>query len=73
MRIVECSDHKKTYGYLVIDDITVDKVQREIYKIKNNKKFNEEYPDWTIDDVFERFPKSWKWEYISDNGSIVEI
>lgn len=73
MRVVECCDHKMIYGYLEIENATVDEVQKEIYKIKNNKTFQKQHPDWCINDVFARFPSKWKWNFISDDGSAVEI
>ena len=73
MRVVECSDHDMIYGYLEIENVTEDEVQQKIYEIKNDKQFLEEYPDWCIDDVFDRFPEEWKCTFIQDDGYILEI
>lgn len=73
MRVVECSDSKYIYGFLEIEDVTVSEVQQKIYEIKNNRTFKEEYPDWTIDDVFSKFPKEWKWNFVADDDCVVEI
>lgn len=73
IRVVECCDHKEIYGYLQVKDISVEEIQQKIYEIKNNPQFLEEYPDWTIEDVFNKFPEEWKWKYIYDNNNVVEI
>ncbi len=73
IKVVESSEHKVVYGYLEVENATVDEVQAQICKIKNCKEFQNEFPDWCITDVFEKFPSSWKWNFISDNGYTVEI
>ena len=73
IKVVECCDHKEVYGYLEIENVSVEEVQQKIYKIKNSKKFLKECPDWCIDDVFERFPSNWNWNFILDDENIVEI
>ena len=73
IKVVECYDHKVVYGYLEIENASVEEVQQKIYEIKNDDRFREECPDWCIDDVFERFPSNWKWSFISDDGNTVEI
>lgn len=73
MKVVECCDHKEVYGYLEIEDVTENEVQEKIYEIKNNQEFQEECPDWCIEDIFDRFPDNWKWNYISDDGYMIEI
>ena len=73
IKVVECCDHEEVYGYLKIENVSVEEVQQKIYEIKNDDRFREECPDWCIDDVFERFPSNWKWSFISDDGNTVEI
>lgn len=74
VKVMECCDHDVCYGILKIHNITVDKIQKKIYEIKNNEDFLEEYPDWTIDDVFNQFPDEWEWEFINTStDDIVEI
>ena len=74
IKVVECCDHKEVYGYLEVDgQISAAEVQQRIYSIKNNPDFLKECPDWCLDDVFERFPSDWKWNFIQDDGSTVEI
>lgn len=73
IKIVECCDHKEVYGYLEIENVSVEEVQQKIYEIKNSKEFLKECPDWCIDDVFERFPAEWKWNFIQNSyGCTVE-
>lgn len=59
--LVECSDHDVIYGILSVKNVGLEEVQKKIYEIKNDEKFLEENPDWTISDVLERFPEDWKW------------
>ena len=72
IRIVECSDWNTIYGYLKIKDVSAEDVQSKIYEIKNDERFLEEHPDWTVEDVLNEFPDEWKWEYTYDNH-VVEI
>lgn len=73
IKIVECSDHRETYGYLTIENVSVNEVQSKIDEIKNDIEFKHECPEWTIEDVFERFPVEWKWSYVTDDGYTVKI
>ena len=73
IRVRECCDYKETYGYLEIENVSVNEVQQKIYEIKNDERFKEECPEWCIDDVFARFPNEWKWNFVTDDGSEVEI
>lgn len=61
VKIVECSNWDMTYGYVVTDEDN--DVQAEIYRIKNDPKFLEEYGEceWTIEDVFENFSFDFEW------------
>lgn len=70
MKVVDCSDHKQTYGYLKIYDVTEEEVNRAVCDIKSGKAFLRENPDWTITDIFNHFPPEWKWEYIWDNSVV---
>ena len=70
-RLVECTDHDIIYGVLTVKGIDVEIVQKEIYKIKRGFSLIG-YTDWTIDDVFEEFPKEWEWHFISYD-SVIEI
>ena len=74
VRVVECSDYDETYGLLIIKrgTFSIKEVQNKIYEIKNNEEFLKENPNWTIEDVFVRFPSDWEWEFIKEDG-IVEI
>lgn len=70
MNVVECSDNDVIYGILETVGITPQEVQRKIFDIKN--KFYDEHNDsWTIEDVFDKFPEEWEWEFIPT--AIVEI
>ena len=73
MKVVECCDHKQVYGFLEIEDVTEDEVQKKISEIKNSEEFRSECPDWGIIDVFARFPLSWNWKFTSDIACSVEI
>ena len=74
IKVVECTDRKETYGYLTIEDVSVQDVQREIDEIKNSIEFKNECSDeWCIDDILKRLPSEWKWHYITDDGYTVTI
>ena len=74
VKLVECSDHNVVYGAVKLENVTFKEVQDEIYKIKNDPYFLDEYPDWTIKDVFAEFPKNWKCELINiDSVAMLEI
>lgn len=71
-RLVECTDYKMVYGMLEIKNVdSIEEVQNKIYEIKN--KFNEQgIDDWSNDDIFEKFPEEWDWNFISED-CILEI
>lgn len=71
-RLVEVSDHRILYGILTVEDVSVDEVQKKINEIKK-RFYDEEFYDWTIDDVFEEFPKEWKWDCIDCPDCIIGI
>lgn len=73
VKVVECTDHNEVYGYLKIENMSIQEVQEKISEIKNDKNFREENPGWCIQDVFDRFPSHWEFEFISDDGDYVEI
>lgn len=72
-KMVDCSDHDAQYGILSVDNISLEEVQNKIYEIK--RKFYEEgFDDWCIDDVFEKFPEEWEWNFIqTDYDEAIEI
>lgn len=72
-RLVECSDHDVIYGILSVKNVGLEEVQKKICEIKNDEKFLEENPDWTIGDVLENFPEDWKWTFENSTDDIVEI
>ena len=62
-RLVECSDYDTIYGILTVENVSIEEVQNKIYEIK--KRFNDEgFDDWCLDDVFEKFPEEWEWDYV---------
>ena len=71
--LIECCDHEVIYGILTVENVSVEEVQNKIYEIKNNVKFLEENPDWTIDDVFEHFPEEWNWEFEQSTDNTIQI
>ena len=71
-RLVEVYDHKVQYGILTVEDVDVDEVQNKICEIKN-RFYDEGFDDWCLDDVFEKFPKEWKWSCDDIPDCIVEI
>lgn len=70
-RLVECMDHRVTYGILTVENVSADTVQEKISEIKK-RFFDEEFDDWTIDDVLMELPDTWEWSY-EQNVEIVEI
>ena len=71
--LVECSDHDVIYGILSVKNVGLEEVQKKIYEIKNDEKFLEENPDWTISDVLERFPEDWNWVFEGSTDNMIEI
>lgn len=70
-RLVECSDYDTIYGILTVENVSAKEVQEKIYEIKN--EFNDKgYDGWCIDDVFEKFPKKWEWDFVQGND-VLEI
>lgn len=72
-KLVDCCDHKAIYGILTVEEVSTEEVQKKIYEIKNDEKFLEENPDWTIDDVFECFPEEWEWSFEHSADDVIEI
>lgn len=70
-RLVECTDYDVVYGILEVKNVDENTVQQKIYEIKN-RFYEEDFEDWTIEDVLEQFPSEWDWEY-HQNSSIIEI
>lgn len=62
-RLVECTDHDCQYGILTVENVSLEEVQNKIYEIKK-RFYDEGFDDWCIDDVFEKFPKIWEWDYV---------
>ena len=73
VRLVECSDHDVIYGYLDVKNVSIEDVQQKIYEIKNDEKFLQEHPDWTVEDVIAQFPQDWECVYYVCEGKILEI
>lgn len=70
--LIECTDHKKVYGYLTVLNISTEEVQNKIYEIK--AQFEKEgIDDWMIVDVLQRFPEDWSWNYKPSPNEKVEI
>jgi hypothetical protein len=61
-RLVECSDWDILYGILIVENVDINTVQDKIYQIKK-KFYDQEFDDWTLDDVFAEFPKEWEWKF----------
>ena len=72
-RLVECSDHDVQYGILTVERISIEAVQNKIYEIKS--RFCEEnFDDWTLDDLFEQFPEEWEWGYMQTTyADVIEV
>lgn len=72
-RMIDCSDHDAQYGILTVHNVSLKEVQNKIYEIKN-EFYDEGFDDWTIDDVFEKFPDEWEWDWINtDVDYVIEI
>ena len=71
--LVECCGHDYVYGILTVEEVSTEEVQKKIYEIKNDEKFLKGNPDWTIDDVFEHFPKEWEWDFEHSTDNTIEI
>ena len=62
VRLVDCCDHDCQYGFLTLENVSLEEVQNKIYEIKKGF-YKKEFYDWTLDDLFEEFPEEWKWDY----------
>ena len=72
-RLVECSDHDCQYGILTVENVDLKEVQDKIYEIKN-KFYDEGFENWCIDDVLEKFPTEWEWDFVhTDYDEAIEI
>ena len=72
-RLVECSDHDYDYGILHFKNASLDEVQKKIYEIKA-QFYDDDFDDWTIDDVLEEFPEEWEcWMETTDCDEYLEI
>ena len=71
-RLVEVSDHKIQYGILTVKNVSVEEVQDMICEIKN-RIYDEDFDDWSIDDVFEEFPNEWEWSFEDEPDNFIEI
>lgn len=71
-RLVEVSDHKIQYGILTVKNVSVEEVQDKICEIKN-RFYDEDFDDWSIDDVFEEFPNEWEWSFEDEPDNFIEI
>jgi hypothetical protein len=69
--LVECTDYDTVYGILSVEAVDEEIVQQKIYEIKN-KFYEEGFNDWTVEDVLEKFPPEWNWEY-NQTDSKIEI
>ena len=72
-RLIDCGDHDCQYGILTVKNASLKEVQDKIFEIKN--KFDEEgFEDWCLDDVFEKFPEEWEWDFTqTDYDDTIEI
>lgn len=70
--LVECSDHDYTYGILVVENVSIEEVQQTICEIKK-ELYDNGIDDWCLDDVFEKFPENWEWDWEPGTDNIVEI
>lgn len=72
-RLVECTDYDTQYGILTVENVSIGDVQQKIYEIKN-KFYEEDFDDWTIEDVFAEFPEEWVWNFESiEENEVIEI
>lgn len=71
-KLVECSDYKTEYGILTVENASMEAVENKIYEIK--REFVENGNDeWTLDDVFEKFPEDWTWNFESSTDNMIKI
>ena len=70
--LVDCCDHDATYGILIVENVSIEEVQQKIYEIK--KEFcDNNFDDWCLDDVFEKFPENWEWDFEQGTDNDIEI
>lgn len=68
----DCCDDDCVYGFIKIKDVTPEEVQEMINSIKKDEEFQKEFDsDWCTEDVFERFPDEWDWEFIQFTSDAV--
>ena len=70
-RLVEVSDHKIQYGILTVKNVSVEEVQDKICEIKN-RFYDEDFDDWSIDDVLEEFPNECEWSFEDEPDNFIE-
>lgn len=70
VRVYECSDCRITYGYLTVkkEGITAKEIQTTIHNVKAD--VSREFEGWSIEDVFEKFPEDWDWEFQAVNEGV---
>ena len=69
--LIECSDPGVVYGILTVENASAEEVQNKIHEIKNSF-YEEGFNDWTIEDVFEKFPEEWIFDF-ERNYNILNI
>ena len=71
-KLIECTDCNQVYGFLTVEDVSVEEVKNKIGEIK--KDFNDKgIDDWTIDDILNNFPENWIYSFEDDIENIIEI
>ncbi len=71
-KLIECTDYNQVYGFLTVEDVSVEEVKNKIGEIK--KDFNDKgIDDWTIDDILDNFPEDWIYSFENDVKNIIEI
>lgn len=64
--MIECSDYNTIYKVLLFDEnINKKEIQNKIYEIKNHF-YNEDFDNWTIDNVLEELSKYFNFEDLGD-------
>ena len=58
IKLVESTDNDVEYGALMMPENLVKTVQKEIYDIKQSF-YEEEFDDWSVEDVLERLRKKY--------------
>jgi len=70
IKLVECTDEDEVYGLLIIEDVSAEIVQDKIYEIKNSDEDVFKKGNWCIEDVIERFPEEWEYEFVDSIDSV---